>query len=61
MIGRLVSKSASKVMSFSWPTRLMSSTSIQRMDDPRMSRIVINNGIVHISGQTDATGKTIED
>ena len=64
MIGRLVSKSASKVMSLSLPTRrLMSSTSIQRIgvDDPRMSRIVVNNGVVYISGQTDATGKTIED
>jgi len=41
----------------------MSSTIIQRIgvDDPRMSRIVVNNGVVYISGQTDATGKTIED
>lgn len=63
MIGRIVSKSASKVMSLSWPTRAMSSTSIQRIgvDDPRMSRIVVNNGVVYISGQTDATGNTIED
>ena len=26
-----------------------------------MSRIVVNNGVVYISGQTDATGNTIED
>lgn len=25
------------------------------VDDPRMSRIVVHNGIVYISGQTDTT------
>ena len=36
--------------------------SIKRIgvDDPRMSRIVVNNGIVYISGQTDATADDIE-
>lgn len=28
-------------------------------DDPRMSRIVIHNGVVYISGQTDATSDNI--
>ena len=31
------------------------------VSDPRMSRIVVHNGIVHISGQTDATANSIED
>lgn len=30
------------------------------VDDPRMSRIVKHNGIVYISGQTDATAEDIE-
>eukprot|EP00563_Minutocellus_polymorphus_P020261 CAMPEP_0197719808 /NCGR_PEP_ID=MMETSP1434-20131217/3410_1 /TAXON_ID=265543 /ORGANISM="Minutocellus polymorphus, Strain CCMP3303" /LENGTH=159 /DNA_ID=CAMNT_0043304587 /DNA_START=113 /DNA_END=592 /DNA_ORIENTATION=- len=36
--------------------------SIERIgvDDPRMSRIVKHNGIVYISGQTDATAADIE-
>lgn len=40
-----------------------SSSSIQRIgvDDPRMSRIVIHNSTVYISGQTDATGSNIQD
>ena len=29
-------------------------------DDPRMSRIVVHNGIVYISGQTDATAEDIK-
>lgn len=28
-------------------------------DDPRMSRIVVHNGVVYISGQTDATSDSI--
>eukprot|EP00584_Thalassiosira_punctigera_P006370 CAMPEP_0172532862 /NCGR_PEP_ID=MMETSP1067-20121228/5761_1 /TAXON_ID=265564 ORGANISM="Thalassiosira punctigera, Strain Tpunct2005C2" /NCGR_SAMPLE_ID=MMETSP1067 /ASSEMBLY_ACC=CAM_ASM_000444 /LENGTH=117 /DNA_ID=CAMNT_0013317421 /DNA_START=232 /DNA_END=585 /DNA_ORIENTATION=+ len=28
-------------------------------DDPRMSRIVVHNGVVYISGQTDATAADI--
>mmetsp|Transcript_23025 Transcript_23025/g.47920 ORF Transcript_23025/g.47920 Transcript_23025/m.47920 type:complete len:149 (-) Transcript_23025:746-1192(-) len=37
-------------------------SSITRLgtDDPRMSRIVVHNGIVYISGQTDATAEDIE-
>ena len=30
-------------------------------DDPRMSQIVVHNGIVHTCGQTDAEGKTVEE
>ena len=30
-------------------------------DDPRMSQIVVHNGIVHTCGQTDAVGKTAEE
>lgn len=44
-----------------WPLRKMSSIKRILVDDPRMSRIVVNNGVVYISGQTDATGKTIKD
>ena len=29
-------------------------------DDPRMSRIVVHNGVVYISGQTDATANDIQ-
>lgn len=30
-------------------------------EDPRMSQIVVHNGIVHTCGQTDAVGKTAEE
>lgn len=41
----------------------MTTTSIQRIgtDDPRMSRAIIHNGIVYISGQTDATADDIKE
>ena len=41
---------------------MTTSTSIQRIgtDDPRMSRAIIHNGIVYISGQTDATSNNIK-
>mmetsp|Transcript_8789 Transcript_8789/g.16021 ORF Transcript_8789/g.16021 Transcript_8789/m.16021 type:complete len:144 (-) Transcript_8789:121-552(-) len=29
-------------------------------DDPRMSKIVVHNGVVYISGQTDATATNIQ-
>ena len=40
----------------------MTTSSIQRIgtDDPRMSRAIIYNGIVYISGQTDATSNNIK-
>ena len=40
----------------------MTTSSIQRIgtDDPRMSRAIIHNGIVYISGQTDATSNNIK-
>jgi len=40
----------------------MTTSSIQRIgtDDPRMSRVIIHNGIVYISGQTDATSNNIK-
>jgi enamine deaminase RidA (YjgF/YER057c/UK114 family) len=44
-----------------WSSRQISSIKRIGVDDPRMSRIVVNNGVVYISGQTDATGKTIEE
>ena len=30
-------------------------------DDPRMLQIVVHNGVVHMSGQVDVSGKTAED
>ncbi|KAL7531671.1 hypothetical protein ACHAXR_004167 [Thalassiosira sp. AJA248-18] len=40
----------------------MTTTNITRLvtDDPRMSKIVIHNGVVYISGQTDATADDIQ-
>ncbi len=31
------------------------------VDDPRMSRIVVNNEVVYESGQTESTGSNIEE
>jgi enamine deaminase RidA (YjgF/YER057c/UK114 family) len=60
MFGLFLSKSGSKAMSIMWSSRQISSIKRIGVADPRMSRIVVNNGVVYISGQTDATGKTIE-
>mmetsp|Transcript_23026 Transcript_23026/g.33709 ORF Transcript_23026/g.33709 Transcript_23026/m.33709 type:complete len:151 (+) Transcript_23026:48-500(+) len=69
MIGRLqvvlnrVNKcNLSGIHSWSSNSSRQLSSGIKRIgvDDPRMSRIVVQNGIVHISGQTDATANDIE-
>ena len=41
---------------------MASTSTIQRIgtDDPRMSRAIVHNGIVYISGQTDSTADDIK-
>jgi len=42
---------------------MTTTSTIQRIgaDDPRMSRAIIHNGIVYISGQTDGTADNIKE
>jgi enamine deaminase RidA (YjgF/YER057c/UK114 family) len=65
MIGRLICNRAS-ASTRNYANRIRSrpaSSTTKRIgvDDPRMSRIVVNNDVVYISGQTDATGENIKD
>jgi len=63
-IGRLLSRNVSNYAKCISPSiihaRPLSYIKRIGVEDPRMSRIVVHNDVVYISGQTDATAKTIE-
>lgn len=56
-VGCLGGRVASSCLMRNGAHRSLASSSVTRIgvEDPRMSRIVIHNGTVYISGQTDTT------
>jgi enamine deaminase RidA (YjgF/YER057c/UK114 family) len=64
MFGRTAALSLTRLSTARRPctiSRLFASKGVQRIgtDDPRMSKVVVHNGVVYMSGQTDTTSTDI--